>query len=374
MKRANGQGSIYYDKRRKRYVARVTVGRRATGSLIRRQRSARTKREAKLLLKELLETRAQEAARPVTVAAYVREYAEVFKKPRVRATTWLNYLSILARVDAHFSGLALAALTPVALQRAVNEEKSRCTAQRLLVLVRGAMRQAYAEGRVDRDPTVGVRAPAPAPKKSIVVPTLDETRRLVRAADAPALRMAIQIQFATGMRAEEVLGLTWQDVDLENRQLFVRQVTNQVGRAVFIAPPKSRASRRTVALPSLLVADMARYRAWQDARRETAGANWREPPEGQFICTSDGAPIGIRTYERAFRKAAKNAALAVTPHTLRHAHATMLIAAGWSPKDVQERLGHASVRVTLDTYTHPLPERSRKIADWLDGVYLAAER
>ena len=374
MKRANGQGSIYYDKRRKRYVARVTVGRRATGTLIRRQRSARTKREAKLLLKELLEARAREAARPVTVAGYAREYAEVFKKPRVRATTWLNYLSILARADAHFSGLALSALTPIALQRAVNEEKSRCTAHRLLVLVRGAMRQAYAEGRIDHDPTVGVRAPVPTAKKSIVVPTLDEVRRLVRAADAPALRMAIQIQFATGMRAEEVLGLTWQDVDLENRQLFVRQVTNQVGRAVLIAPPKSRASCRTVTLPSRLVADLARYRAWQEVRRKNVGAVWREQPEGRFVCTSDGAPIGIRTYASAFRKAARNAALSVTPHTLRHAHATMLIAAGWTPKDVQERLGHASIRVTLDTYTHPIPERGRKIADWLDGVYLSAGR
>ena len=374
MKRANGQGSIYYDKRRKRYVARVTAGRRATGALVRRQRSARTKREAKLLLAELLEACAQEARRPVTVAEYVREYAEVFKKPRVRATTWRNYRSLLARVDAHFSGLALSALTPFVLQRAVNEEKSRCTAHRLLVLVRGAMRQAYAESRIDRDPTVGVRAPVPTPKKSIVVPTLDETRRLVQAANAPALRMAIQIQLATGMRAEEVLGLKWQDVDFENRQLFVRQVTNQVGRTVLIAPPKSRASCRTVALPSRLLADMARYRAWQEARRRESGADWREQPEGRFVCTSNGAPVGICTYERAFRKAAKNAALAVTPHTLRHAHATMLIAAGWSPKDVQERLGHASVRVTLDIYTHPLPERGRKIADWLDSVYRTAER
>ena len=211
--------------------------------------------------------------------------------------------------------------------------------------------------------------PAPKRQKEIPVLSLEEVSRLLQAAEGnPPLHMAILLQYMTGMRAEEVLGLSWQRIDLEERILQVEQVTNVVHGKVSLAKPKTSSSRRRIPFPAKLQEALIKYHDWQDSLKCQQPHLWQEQGS-KLLYTYDGSPLGIHQYASAFRRAARKAEVQASPHVLRHTHATQLFLQGWHPKDVQARLGHSSISITLDTYTHWDLARSRELADELDMLY-----
>lgn len=372
MKRMNGEGSIYYDKKHGRYVVSVTAGRSPeTGKPIRKQRTTRSGTKALELLSELREKYVCRGAGRAGVhfASYLRLYAEAFKKPMVRENTWLNYESLLKSADKLFGALTFADLSPTGLQQLLISLPSQNTAHRLAILAKAACQQALQEGIIKKSPLEGVNIPAPKRQKEIPVLSLEEVSRLLQAAEGnPPLHMAILLQYMTGMRAEEVLGLSWQRIDLEERILQVEQVTNVVHGKVSLAKPKTSSSRRRIPFPAKLQEALIKYHDWQDSLKCQQPHLWQEQGS-KLLYTYDGTPLGIHQYASAFRRAARKAEVQASPHVLRHTHATQLFLQGWHPKDVQARLGHSSISITLDTYTHYSLDRSRKLADGLDMLY-----
>ena len=162
----------------------------------------------------------------------------------------------------------------------------------------------------------------------------------------------------TGLRQGEVFGLTVDRVDFLRRQLTVdRQLVTMPDRAPYLAPPKTQASVRVVPLPQVVVDALAAHlAAW--------------PADG-FIFTSElGTPIRRTAFsDRVWRRAVKRAGLSgVTPHSLRHFYASLLIRHGESVKTVQARLGHASAAETLDTYSHLWPDSDDRTRAAVDSV------
>ncbi len=174
----------------------------------------------------------------------------------------------------------------------------------------------------------------------------------------------------TGLRRGEALGLRWQDVDLEAGRLCVRRSLIPEGNQGAVHEPKTAHGRRVVALDPQTVAVLQGQAARQLAQQGTA-ESWEET--GLVFTNEDGQVLHPWLVSRCFRRAVKEAMLPdIRLHDLRHTHATLALQAGVHPKVVSERLGHASVSITLDTYSHAIPAMQEEAAAKIAGLVFAA--
>jgi integrase len=159
----------------------------------------------------------------------------------------------------------------------------------------------------------------------------------------------------TGLRRSELLGLRWRDIDLDLATLSVVQTLHYVPRIGYVfREPKTKRSRRLVDLPPSLALQLRNHRANQDLERKLLGRTLM--PNDLVFCNSDGTPLPPNSVTKGFSKLMKSLGMpGIRLHDLRHTHATIMLSQGVHPKIVSERLGHSSVAITLDTYSHVLP-------------------
>ena len=137
-----------------------------------------------------------------------------------------------------------------------------------------------------------------------------------------------------------------------------------------IVEPKSARSRRTIALPAVTVAALRRHRRQQLKARLAAGKNWRDT--GLVFTTSIGTPIEPSNLAKAFKRLLTDADLpSIRLHDLRHTAATLLLTQGVSPRVVMETLGHSQISLTMNTYSHVLPELQREAAEKMNALLSA---
>ena len=165
----------------------------------------------------------------------------------------------------------------------------------------------------------------------------------------------------TGLRRGEALGLRWADVDLERSRLSVRRSLVPINGTVEVHEPKTSRGRRLVALDPFTVAVLRAWSRRQKEERLEWGPAWTD--SGLIFTRADGKLIHPERVSKAFRAAVKKTGLPqIHLHDLRHTHATLALAAGVHPKVVSDRLGHATVAITLDIYSHAIPALSEEAA------------
>jgi integrase len=173
----------------------------------------------------------------------------------------------------------------------------------------------------------------------------------------------------TGMRRGELAGLRWADVDLEVGRLAVRQPRVVVGNAPQASEPKTARGRRSLALDPVTVAALRRHRARQLEHKLAVGARFQD--SGLVFTWPDGSAIHPLRFSRWFEQHARRAGLPkIRLHDLRHSYASAALAAGVPAKVISERLGHATVAVTMDIYSHVLPGLDREAADTVARLIL----
>jgi integrase len=166
----------------------------------------------------------------------------------------------------------------------------------------------------------------------------------------------------TGMRRGEALGLRWEDVDLDEGWVSVTRSLISVGYDVKVSEPKTQRGRRRVALDSTTVAVLRDHRKSQLEERMAWGPAWRE--NGHVFAREDGSPIHPDAFSKLFNNRVRAAGVPrIRLHDLRHTHATLALQRGIHPKVVSERLGHASIAITLDTHSHAIPALEREAAE-----------
>jgi len=214
------------------------------------------------------------------------------------------------------------------------------------------------------NPVSAVTPPRPRHREMKV---LDEAgiARLLAAVEETPIRIPVLLALACGMRRGEVLGLRWSDIDFAAGSLAVRQTLQEAEGARIFKEPKTPKSRRVIALPAIALDALRHHKAQQAETKLLLGGRYADH---DLICTqADGSPWWSSGFDRAFRRARKQALINdVRFHDLRHTHATMLLREGVHPKVVSERLGHASIGITLDIYSHVLPSMQEEAAERID--------
>src|ERR687885_1253717 len=231
---------------------------------------------------------------------------------------------------------------------------SASTVHKLHDILRRGLAQAAKWHLVQRNVADTVKPPRPAPTE-ISALSAAETRRLLEAADGDRLEALYVLAVHTGMRQGELLALRWQDVDMENAVVSVRRTVTRSGGRVAFGEPKTKKSRRSIRLTPQAVEALRRHLKRQLQDIEILGDRYQD--QGLVFTTDTGAPINPSNLrQRSFAPLLKRAGLPhMRFHDLRHTCATLLLSRGVHPKFVQEPLGHATIAITLDTYSHVMP-------------------
>jgi integrase len=223
-----------------------------------------------------------------------------------------------------------------------------------------------------RNPADFVDLPRQA-RKEMKALSVEEVDRFMTAAAADRWHVLFAFALATGMRPGEYLGLQWKDVDLRAGTVKVQRSLVREGKGWYFSEPKTARSRRTIPLPRTTVAMLADHKRQQAEERLAAGAGYAN--HDLVFATALGSPLGEQNLaSRHFKPLLRAAGLPsdIRLYDLRHTCATMLMEAGENPKVVSERLGHATITLTLDTYSHVLPTMQREAASKLESLLFGA--
>ncbi|MFC7793649.1 tyrosine-type recombinase/integrase [Streptomyces cinereoruber] len=196
--------------------------------------------------------------------------------------------------------------------------------------------------------------------------SLDETLDFLGAARRDPLYAAFVLAIAMGLRRGEIVGLRWNDIDLENRVLLVRQQVQRRRGVLYNDETKGRRSR-AIPLPAMCLAPLRWHRMRQKTTYEAAGTEWTDT--GYVFATRTGRPVEPRNVHRSFVRVSEAAGLRpIRLHDARHGCATLLTAAGVAPRVVMEILGHSQISLTMDVYTHVVQDTQREAISHMDRL------
>lgn len=365
----------YFRKRGSKWSFTVDIGRDpVTGR--RRQKTVsgfRTKKEAEAACAELIsQIKAGQYREPanMTLGQFLQDFM-AGERQRIRETTWNNQMFLVKKhILPALGHLKLSELTPMTLQRFYQAKVEAGLAssyiKSMYAILSKALRTAEKWGMIPRNVAALVTPPR-VQKPEMNVWTPEQIRRFFQTAEDRRFYIAYVLAIYTGMRRGEILGLKWSDIDFERCVIHVQRTLYKTKEKIIFQEPKTRGSKRSIVISSSVIAALRRHRAKQNEIRLKLGPAYKD--HDLVLASWTGSPVDPSDMNKDFRAAIRLAGVpAIRFHDLRHTHATLLLQLGEHPKVVAERLGHASVTITLDTYSHVLPSMQKRLADRLESA------
>jgi integrase len=362
-KNGNGEGSIYEHKRngkkvgyRGAYTVHTAKGPR------RRYVTGKTREEARRKLTKAMADRDGGLvfdAGSLTVGDYLEQWLKNSVQGTVRQSTYeVHRHMIQPHIVPALGHLKLKDLNPVHVRGFYHERLhsglSSATVRKMHSILRKALKQAVMDGLIPRNVCEAVKPPK-VEHKEINPLDREQAKALLEVASGDRLEALYVLAVHTGMREGELLGLKWEDADLERSVLRLRHALVREGGKISLGDLKTPKSRRSVRLTRAAADALRSHLERQLEEMERMGSLYQ--PGGLVFATESGTlinPSNLRN--RSFKPLLKRAGLPdICLHDLRHTCATLLLSQGTHPKLVQELLGHATIAMTLDTYSHFLP-------------------
>lgn len=356
-------------KRGSKWSVVIDAGRGADGKRIRRWHSGyATKREAETARVEILASLQRGeyvAPSKVTVAGWLDQW--LAGRTNLAETSRGGYESDVKRISKGLGHIRLRDLTTAQISAywgELGESYAAKTIRNTQGTLHKALGDAVRQGVLTRNPAVHAELPR-AERVERETWTAEQLTTFLNHARSHRLSAAFHLMCSTGMRRSEVLGVRWPNLDLESGRLAVVDTVVPIrNRPVLrLGETKSRRSRRVVALDARTVAALRDHRKRQAEERLRAGEAWEDV--GLVFTNELGGMVNPDWFTRTTKRLAEDAGVpALTPHdAARHTWATLALASGVHPKVVQERLGHSSIAITLDRYSHVIEGMDRDAAE-----------
>ena len=397
-KRGNGEGCATYNSERCYWEARFSFEDSITGEIKRRKFTGeKGAKQSEVLMKGRkwlleMENGLLSDAGKVTLGHWMTSWLADYIKPKAKPKTLEKYQSqVDLYINPSIGQKLLGKVTAPDLQRlynrlmteggkahkVINNEGKEVTVRKGLsaytvrnvhVCLHAAFGQAIKVGLLTRNVTEATEPPR-LTRYEVKPMDLDQAQMLlVEAAKVnPRTYIITLLALETGMRKGEVFGLKWQDIDMKKGLLSVRRSLATTAKKTYLQEPKTAKSRRTISLTSGLVKALKSYKAKQAEQKLAMGELYEDQ---DFVVANElGGIVHPNTFHATYRRMLKRTGLEeFNFHTLRHTHASMLLHKGINAKVVQERLGHASMTMTLDVYSHLMPGMQETVVIAMDGV------
>jgi integrase len=374
--RANGDGDVFP---RKNKAGKITSYR---GAYVgpdgkRRYVSGRTKVEARRALREARANTDQGLlfdADNLKVGEYLDRWLADSVSDTVKATTFERYEQITRlHLKPALGRVKLKALTPAHVRGLYREKleagSSARTVRYIHTTLHKALKQAVMDGLIPRNATEAVKPPQPTHEEMHPL-TPEQAKLLLQVAHESGDRLEALYVLAihTGLRQGELLGLKWDDVDLEDDSVQVRRTLTITKNGPLFTSPKTPGSRRSVKLTSHAIEAVTHQMERQLGEIDRVGSLWSE--NGLIFASETGEPLDRRAVTKLkFKPLLKRAGLPeIRFHDLRHTCATLLLTRNVNPKIVSEMLGHSTIARTIDTYSHVLPNMQNQAAEVREEV------
>lgn len=376
-KRANGEGSIYYDKSRDRYRGTLTLEYNPlTGKTERKSFSAKKKIDVIKKMddyKQSLKDPHRIIETPnLTVQSWIEIYLTEYKMAsmKIRSNTLYSYASYAQNhIYPYIGHIKLNDLTTTDVQKMYNHlyKKGRVDGKgglssksvtRTHTILSSAIDQAVKNGIITKN-VAKLTERAVNERKPVVPFTKKEVELLLQYAKDDWIYPAILLDVFSGIRRSELLAITWNDVDFVNNIIhinkgFSMQPDVQSGRIKYdFTPPKTIKSKREIPIPSI-VEEALLKRKKELEEIAIATGNKKFNPLNLVFCTKDGSPIIPDTFSLSFKNIMKAAGLNQPGgiHRLRHSFATIALKEGANIENVQSMLGHSNIGTTINIYRH----------------------
>jgi integrase len=366
-RRNNGEGTIRYDRERKRWEARITTE-IIDGRQVRKKLTAKSKDE---LLEHLKQARkAVDEGLPApdrreTVAKFLDGWLEHLAHTDRSSATVVNYTNVVNYyVTPKLGRVKLTELAPRHVEKMqrdiLADGKSARTARLSRSVLRAALRHAERHGLVSRN-AAALAEPVKAEHHEKETMTAAQVTKLFAAAAGGRDECALVLLVTLGLRRSELLGLQWSDVNAKAGTVRISRALKRTPAGLEVSETKTGGSERTLQLVPLAVKALKSHKARQAEQRIKAGEHWTD---GNWIFTHAwGGPIDPDNFRHRFVALCDKAGIGHwSPHAARHTAGSLMFEHGADLKVVSQALGHSSIRVTADVYAHLLPERSGEAA------------
>ena len=306
----------------------------------------------------------------LTVAEYLKRWLKDYTKPNLSPKAFERYENIVqAYLTPTFGNIILTQLKPEHIQRYYTSMLERglspSTVKYHHAVIHKALRTAMKWQLLKHNPADGVDVPR---RRHVEMQTWDdsEVRQFLEAAKRSPYYALFHTALYTGMRRSELLGLQWKDIGIQ--QIYVSRSLHRLRNGTYVfTQPKSAKSRRTIALSPSSILTLAEHKERQEGKIAMIGIPLSQ--DDLVFSTPEGKPLRPDTVTVAWRMLAVKAGLkSIRLHDARHTHATLMLKQGVHPKIVQERLGHATIAMTLDIYSHVTPGLQEAAAEVFDRL------
>jgi len=377
-KRANNEGTIV-KRSDGRWEGKLTVGIKKDGSPDRQSVYGRTQKEAKEkleLLKADLRNGTYVGKSDLTVGNWVLGWIKTHVKVGTRSNTYDKYLSLTNNhILPKIGNVKLQSLRTGTIQKLFAEllesgnvrtkgELSSATVAEIYLILNQAFNKAIDENIIKKNPVTGTTKPK-VERKEFDPYSEEEMNLFLSKVKDHMHYTAFYLECYTGLRRGELLGLKWHNVDFNKCSISV--VRSSKSKPNGKTSTKTRSSVRIIDLGKNVMSVLSKHKAEQDARKAMLGSAYVD--NNLVFCQATGKPLCPRAFARSFERAlAQHKLRKIRFHDLRHTHATMLLLKGIPIHVVSKRLGHSSIRITLEYYSHVIPGMQEQVVDLINQM------
>lgn len=317
-----------------------------------------------------------------TVEEHLKDWLNTYGKQNLAPTTLQGYDIIIKKhLIPALGNISLSELKPKHIKdyytkalesgrkdgkKALGRGLSATTVSQHHRVLREALQHALELEMIVRNPCDAAKPPRKVKHEISFLPA-EDANSIIELFRDTHMYIPVFLAVTTGARRAEILGLKWQDVNLEGRVINIKRglyITKDAG--LFFKEPKNKTSKRAIAISPEVVKVLGKHEHKQKKDKLSVGK--KHQGDDLVCCLPGGEMVNPSTFSKRFQEVVSSAGFKVRLHDLRHAHASYLLKQGIHPKVVSERLGHSNIAMTMDLYSHIAPTLQQDAADGLDKV------